>query len=269
MRKLPPTIEGDAQPPPPLPADCALYLDFDGTLVELAPRPQDVIVQPHLPGLIERLKAHLGGAVAIITGRWLADVDGMLAPLLLPGAGLHGAEVRRRDTSQLLVHNVPGIGDIVAQLRARFGADPRILIEDKGASVALHYRLAPERAAECNHALRQLVLQRPGLETLIGNKVIEARTRGIHKGNALRQLAQEPAFAGRRPVFVGDDVTDEDAFEVAAELGGFGVKVGAARTVARYRCEGVGAVHDWLAASLPLAPAAGPARAANEGTRHG
>jgi trehalose 6-phosphate phosphatase len=237
--------------PPRLAPGCALFLDFDGTLVDLAPRPDQVVVHARLPGLLERVVDYLDGAVAVFTGRWLAEVDGLLK-LQLPGAGVHGAELRETDTAcmQVRLRQVPGIGEVVAALRERFSGDPRLLIEDKGAAVALHYRLAPGRAAECIEALRTLVAQRPGLEAIAGNMVVEARTRGVHKGQALRTLAREPAFTGRTPVFVGDDVSDEDAFAVAAQAGGWGVKVGAAPTVARYRCEGVSQVHDWLEASL-------------------
>lgn len=237
-------------PPPLLGARCALLLDFDGTLVELAPRPNAVVVPHRLPRLLERLLLHLDGAVGVITGRWLADVDGLLSPLALRGAGVHGAELRLHETTHLAVCEVPGIGNVASALRLRFGDDTRVLVEDKGAAVALHWRLAPERANECISALRELVAPHAELETLLGNMVIEARTRGVHKGVALARLMASPAFAGRMPVFVGDDATDEDAFAIVAELGGFGVKVGAGPTRAVYRCESVAHVHEWLAASL-------------------
>jgi trehalose 6-phosphate phosphatase len=247
----PTQVPGALPAPPPLAPACALFLDFDGTLVDLAPRPDEVVVHERLPGLLERVVDFLDGAVAVITGRWLAEVDGLLK-LQLPGAGVHGAELREADTARMQVQlrQVPGIGEVVAALRLRFSGDPRVLVEDKGAAVALHYRLAPGRAAECIEALRMLVAQRPGLEAVAGNMVVEARTRGVHKGQALRTLAREPAFAGRTPVFVGDDVSDEDAFVVAAQAGGWGVKVGTAPTVARYRCAGVAQVHGWLESSL-------------------
>lgn len=239
--------------PPRLDSRCALYLDFDGTLVDLAPTPKDVIVHSHLTGLLERLSSFLGGAVAIVTGRWLADVDGLLSPMVLPGAGLHGAELRQHEMATVTVRTVPGIGELVAHLRERFADDPRILVEDKGAAVSLHYRLAPERATECIQALRAAVAGQPALETLAGNMVVEARLRGTHKGIALQQLSEEPAFAGRMPVFVGDDVSDEDAFAVARDLGGYGVKVGdagAPDTCATYRWPSVAHVHAWLESSL-------------------
>lgn len=249
---------GEPLPAPPrLAAGCALYLDFDGTLVELAAHPDQVVVLEHLPGLLEMLVDYLDGAVAVITGRWLADVDGMLAPLVLPGAGLHGAELRETDTARLQVRAVPGLSALARTLRDEFAADARLLIEDKGTGVALHFRQAPERAAECIQRLRSLAAERPWLEVMTGNMVVEARTRGANKGYALRRLSGEPAFAGRMPVFVGDDRSDEDAFAVAGDLGGYGVKVGEGATLARYRCGGVADVHSWLAASVDQGRARG------------
>lgn len=241
-----------AEPPltaPPLLGDGdALFLDFDGTLVDIAARPDRVVVDAQLPGTLEALAVRLGGAVAILTGRWLADVDGLLAPAVLAGAGLHGAE--RREGGRVQMRPVGGIGEIARALRERFGGDDRVLVEDKGAAVALHFRLAPKRAAECAQALRDAAAAWPGLEVVTGKMVIEARAHDCNKGRALRALAREAPFAGRTPVFAGDDVTDEDGFAAARELGGYGVKVGPGPTLARFRCAGVAEVHVWLRASL-------------------
>jgi trehalose 6-phosphate phosphatase len=236
-------------PPPPLPATAALYVDFDGTLAEIALRPDHVVVRQSLPELLAALYGLLGGAVAVVTGRLLADVDALLAPLWLPGAGLHGAELRLDPHDTRRMREPGGMPELVDALRERFGADPRLLTEDKGSAVALHYRLAPERAAECIAAMRALATA-PELEIILGRMVVEARPRGASKGGALRRLAAHPPFAERLPVFVGDDITDEDGFRAAAELGGCGVKVGAGETVARYRIGEVQEVHDWLLASL-------------------
>jgi trehalose 6-phosphate phosphatase len=229
----------------------ALFLDFDGTLAEIAERPDRVVVEASLPRTLESLSERLGGAVAIVTGRWLADVDGLLAPLMLAGAGLHGAEVR--EGGRVQVREVDGIAGIARALRARFAGDGRILVEDKGAAVALHFRQAPERAAECVRVLRESAAQWPGLEVVPGKMVIEARAYGSNKGVALRAIAGKAPFAGRTPVFVGDDVGDEDGFVAAAELGGYGVKVGDGPTLARYRCSDVTDVRAWLRASLAAA----------------
>jgi trehalose 6-phosphate phosphatase len=249
VRRVTTRTDGALPAPPLLSGRNALFLDFDGTLVELAARPDRVVVDEQLPGTLDLLADRLGGAVAIITGRWLADVDGMLAPVVLPGAGLHGAEVR--DTvGAVQVRVAGGIGELAAALRERFGGDPRVIVEDKGAGVALHFRQAPERADECRAALRALAAEWPGLEVVTGKMVIEARVLGVDKAVALRRLCAEPPFAGRVPVFVGDDVTDEDGFDAAAAAGGFGVKVGDGPTRGRYRCADVAGVHAWLHASL-------------------
>jgi trehalose 6-phosphate phosphatase len=235
--------------PPLISAADALYLDFDGTLADLAPRPDRVEIRRELPALLLALHARLDGAVAIVTGRRLATVDDLLAPVVLPGAGLHGAELRKEAGGHARLQRPPGMGELVEALRARFGSIDGLFIEDKEAAVALHYRLAPERADECTAAMRSLATNL-ALEVIRGHCVVEARPRGVNKGRALRTLAQYRPLAGRRPVFIGDDVTDEDGFRVAAELGGYGVKVGDGVSEARYRCRGVNEVHDWLRSSL-------------------
>jgi len=235
--------------PPLLAATAALYLDFDGTLAEFAPRPDRVVIQNALPGLLMALYARLGGAVAVVSGRALADLDAYIAPAALPGAGLHGAELRPAAGGTSLIDRPDSVPPLLKRLRERFDADRRLVIEDKGAAIALHYRLAPERAEECVATMRALATA-PDLKVIVGKRVVEARPRDADKGRAICALALHKPFAARPPVFVGDDVTDEDGFRAAAELGGCGVKVGAGATAARYRLADVGQVHVWLQASL-------------------
>ena len=235
--------------PPNLGVRSALYIDFDGTLVELAPRPDGVSIEPALQTLLQNVASLLGGAVAVITGRPLTEIDRHFAPARLPGAGLHGAELRPRAGAPVQRESGVSLRSLVEGLRRRFGDDERVLIEDKGPVVALHYRLAPERAQECESQVRALV-DSPDLEIITGRAVVEVRARGVDKGNALRMLAGEAPFSGREPVFVGDDRADEDGFAAAQALGGFGVKVGDGKTLARYRCRTVREVHAWLHASL-------------------
>jgi trehalose 6-phosphate phosphatase len=239
----------DLTGPPRLSPAAALYLDFDGTLVELAPRPDRVRVSPRLPQLLGALQSRQNGAVAIITGRPLAAVDALLAPAILAGAGVHGAELRMDPLRPAQMQQVPGIAPLAQALRERFASDARLLVEDKRAAVALHFRLAPERADECIRTMQKLA-EIWNLEVIAGKCVIEARGRGVRKGRALRMLAARPPYDGRKPVFAGDDATDEDGFAAAAELGGYGVKVGAGKTMARYRCRTVEDLHDWLLTSL-------------------
>ncbi len=235
--------------PPLLPALAALYLDFDGTLAAYAPHPDGVTVDESLPSLLRGLRERLGGAVALVTGRTLAALDALIAPDRFAGAGLHGLEWRLRSGPTTFAGNPAAAAPLVRNLRELFADDSRIVIEDKGAAVALHYRRARERADECIAAMRELVAT-TNLQVITGHAVVEARPRGADKGGALRQLAEHAPFAGRRPVFVGDDATDEDGFRAAAALDGYGVKVGAGASVARYRIETVDGVYAWLRASL-------------------
>lgn len=234
--------------PPPLSASDALYLDFDGTLTQIAPRPDAVVVARALPPLLDTLRDRLDGAVAIVTGRRLDDIDSWLAPLRLAGAGLHGAELRTAPDADSREHRLPQIAIVAKALMQRFGDDQRILVENKGASVAVHFRAAPERGDECAAALGELAAVH-ALALVPGKMVVEARPPGVDKGAALHALAAQPPFSGRRPVFVGDDVTDEAGFAAAQAADGFGVKVGDGPSTARYHCTDVADVHRWLQAS--------------------
>jgi trehalose 6-phosphate phosphatase len=235
--------------PPLLGLDSALYLDFDGTLVDLAPTPDAVRTAPGLVELLTELHGLLGGALAIVTGRRLESVDPFLAPLRLCGAGLHGAQMRL-SPGQLDEAAFPAeIGRLAAELRATYSGDSRILVEDKGAAVALHFRLAPERTEECSALMRRLALAH-GLDVIAGHAVIEARPRGVNKGVGVHRLDEVTPFAGRAPVFAGDDTTDEDAIRVAQALDGIGIRVGSTHSAARHRLADVAAVHRWLKASV-------------------
>ena len=234
---------------PLLPGHAALYLDFDGTLAEFAPTPEQVVIDESLPVLLAALAAALDGALAILTGRQLASIDALVAPVILTGAGLHGAELRPRPGITIFRGEPAAVAMLVRQLRARFGDDPRLLIEDKEFAVALHFRRAPHRAAECRKAMREYA---PAslFDVIAGSEVIEARPRGADKGEALRSLAKLEPFAGRLQVYVGDDQTDEDGIIAAQDLGGFGIKIGCGESAARYRLPDVPAVHRWLRTSL-------------------
>lgn len=234
--------------PPMLKPDNALFLDLDGTLAAFAQHPDGVTIDARLPALLAELRARLAGAVALVTGRSLAVLDAITGLPRQPAAGLHGLELRFESGQVISCANPQAASGIAGQLRLRFGADPRIVVEDKGAAVALHWRQAPERGEECISAMRAAA-SAPEFEVLGGHSVVEARPRGTNKGAAVAALARHGSFAGRRPVFVGDDLTDEDGFRAAALLGGHGIKVGPGVTCARYRMAGVDEVHAWLAAS--------------------
>lgn len=240
-----------ASAPPPLNARAALFLDFDGTLAAIAPRPDLVHVDDALRDLLQRLSQRLDGALAIISGRPLDQIDALLAPLRLPAAGVHGAQQRADLSQPARLLKAQGLQPALNALHALFDGDERLLIEDKGAGAALHFRLAPERGLECVDAMHRVAAS-CGLELLVGHQVVEARMPGCNKGEVVRQWMQQAPFAGRVPIAIGDDRTDEDAFAAAVEAGGYGIKVGGGLSHAAYRLAQVEDVHAWLRAALAV-----------------
>jgi trehalose 6-phosphate phosphatase len=240
--------------PTPSSAD-ALFLDFDGTLVELAERPSLVKVAPELPALLAAAAAAAGEALAIISGRRLASIDELLKPMRFAGAGVHGAELRIDPRAAAPAPDA-ALEQAALWLAARLEDEPGLWLEDKGAALALHYRGAHARKGQAERLLREAV-RGLEVEVISGKEVFEARPRGVNKGEALRALMRHAPFAGRRPVYVGDDTTDEDAIRAAQELGGLGIKVGAGATAARARLPDPAAVRAWLAGlCVPQAQAA-------------
>jgi trehalose 6-phosphate phosphatase len=213
---------------------CAVFLDFDGTLVDIAPQPEAVIVPPALAATLEQLHRYLGGALALISGRPITQIDAFLKPLALPAAGVHGAERRGVDGTVTLLSTHP-LERVEAGALALAREDSRLRVETKRGSVALHYRQAPEREADCIAAMQAAVEQSPGLTLLRGKMVVEAKPGGASKGAAIEAFMAEPPFAGRTPVFVGDDITDEVGFATVQRMKGLGVKVGEGATVAWQR----------------------------------
>jgi trehalose 6-phosphate phosphatase len=213
---------------------CALFLDFDGTLVDIAPQPGAVVVPSSLVPTLAALQRYLGGAVAVVSGRPLREIDQFLAPLRLPVAGVHGAE-RRTATGALECAAAQPLDEVERAAQALVARHPGLLIEHKQSSLALHYRAAPQLEEECLAAMQDAVSRSPGLTLLRGKMVAEAKPTGISKGGAIEAFLREPPFAGRTPVFVGDDVTDEVGFSTVQRLGGLGVKVGEGPTVAWHR----------------------------------
>lgn len=241
-------MANDLPPPPAAEPGWAWFLDVDGTLVDIAPTPSSVAVPQALPDLLARLSKACGGAVALVSGRSLDNLRQLVVPYDGPAAGLHGLE--RRDAAGAVRRQEipPGLDDIRARLAGAIGAVPGVLIEDKGAGVALHYRQAPEQAEVARRAAMAAVAAHPGFTLLAGKMVFEIKPEGTDKGGAVRAFMAEAPFAGRRPVFVGDDVTDEYGFQLANEMGGISVLVGPMReTAARYRQPDIGACRKWLA----------------------
>ena len=228
------------------PVQLALFLDFDGTLVEMADQPHLVEVAPAVLHDIGQIVA-AGGALAIITGRDIADIDAFLDPLVLPVAGVHGLVRRRADGSVHRSASSEGAIDHINDKVAAFAnRHPSLLVERKQGSVALHYRLRPELEQACSDAVNAAASGVNGIRVLRGKMVIEAKAGEANKGMAVAAFLEEPPFAGKTAVFVGDDVTDEDAFAEVNRLHGVSVKVGTEHTAARYRVADVAALHQWL-----------------------
>lgn len=233
-------------PPPSRLERPALFLDMDGVLAPLAPRPEDVVAHPRRTALLRRLVERLDGRVAVVSGRTLAEIDRISEAASPAASGVHGLERRRADGSLVRVEPHAGVRDVVAAFDAFAASRPGMIVEDKGVSAGLHYRGAPVFAAGAMALARRLAGE-TGLTLQAGDLVVELKTPGTSKGTAVRAFMAEAPFAGAVPVMVGDDLTDEDGFEAAAALGGFGVLVGAQRpTAARYRLEDVEAVLTWL-----------------------
>jgi trehalose 6-phosphate phosphatase len=231
------------------PGTTALFLDIDGTLLEIAETPMSVRVEPGTIELLGRLQERLGGALALISGRPIADVDRLFAPLRLPVAGQHGTE-RRDGDGRFHRHDAPLIAlDRLRDAIARFAATtPGVLVEDKGLSIAVHYRRAPLYASRIREFLEEALRgSDDDLGLQAGKMVLEVKPTGRNKGTAIAEFMAEPPFAGRIPAFLGDDVTDEFGFEVVSGRGGFSVKIGDGETGAPWRLEGVAATRSWLA----------------------
>ena len=239
--------------PPPLAATDALFLDIDGTLLELAATPDRVTVDPALPTALVATARLLGGALALVTGRSIRDVDVLFPGLALPIAGQHGCERRSGDGAMNLHASDAQTLDRLRNLFTGFASrHPGILVEHKGATLALHYRAVPELASHVHQTIRDAMEDVEGSWTVEGGKrLVEIRPGGRNKGRAIADFIGERPFAGRRPVFVGDDRGDEHGFRVVEKAGGIAVKVGPGATCARHRLPDVDAVREWIAALQP------------------
>ncbi|MFX1734453.1 trehalose-phosphatase [Paraburkholderia sp. A1RI_3L] len=230
------------------PSQTAFFFDFDGTLVELAPTPEGILVPTEMVSLLHDLRRLSHGAVAIVSGRGIDSIDSFLGIPDLPVAGMHGAERRdaNGDTQRVgfnderLLRMEQVLADVVSR-------NPGMLLEIKGAALALHYRNAPEREAVARAATERLVADYAGAYVLQpGKMVYEIKPKDVDKGRALRAFLDEPPFAGRTPLFAGDDLTDEKGFAVVNEHGGLSIKVGGGDTIARARVESVDSLLAWL-----------------------
>jgi trehalose 6-phosphate phosphatase len=240
-------------PSPPKPlrlAGAALFLDLDGTLAPFAARPQDVRPDPRRTRLVERLSVALKGRLAVVSGRTLADVDRILEGRVTAVAAVHGLVRREPDGAVTESEPHASLAVVAERLREFATRDSGLIVEEKGLSVALHYRLARAQGVVARNLAEELAAE-SGLTLQHGDMVEELRTPGPTKGDSVRAFMARPPFEGATPLFVGDDATDEHGFEAASELGGLGVLVGPRRdSAARYRLPSVETVLDWLEAGL-------------------
>src|SRR3979490_2944988 len=233
--------------------ECAVLLDIDGTLLDLMPTPREVWVPPGLAKTLRRLPERTGGALAMVSGRSLNDIDLIFAPDQFPAVGGHGSEMRIEPDSESVDAPAPPLDkELKRRLAAIAKLSPGILLEDKGYSLALHYRLAPhaEKAIYAAVSLIRADLPNAPIEVLPGKCVCEIKHSGFDKASGVRELMTHEPFSGRQPIFVGDDVTDESVFSIMPELGGLAFSVGR-------RAQGVAGhfdeprdVREWLARLL-------------------
>ena len=245
------TLPRPGLPPQPR-LDWAYFLDVDGTLIDIADTPDAVHVDTALLELIARLHRASGGAVALVSGRALSFLEQRLGTLRLPLAGQHGLE-RRDAAGRQWIHAAPpeakcAIKEALAPVLARH---PGLLIEDKGLTLALHYRLAPHLAAYAQRLMERLAdTAGVGLEVQRGKRVVEIKPSGIDKGTAVSEYLAESPFKGRPAVFIGDDLNDEHGFAEVNKLDGVSIKVGRGASCARFRLRDVASVRRWLGEAL-------------------
>lgn len=237
-------------PPRPRLEAISLFVDLDGTIAPLELTPQAVGPDRERRRLLDRLLAELGGRLAVVSGRTLADLDRVLEGRIPALGAVHGLVRRAADGRVFEAVGRERMAEAVSALQAFAHADRALLVEDKGAAASLHYRRHPEAGAACRDVAIRLGA-RLGLDIQEGDMVVEVRERGPNKGAVVAAFMAEAPFAGHTPVFLGDDLTDEDGFRAARDLGGYGVVVGPRRpTLAGFALPGVAAARTWLSAAL-------------------
>lgn len=262
MRNPTPTVSAGpaagVRPGPPVLdlRQCCLFLDVDGTLAELQPEPAMVRIDASLRGLLQRAQQLTGGALALISGRPIAGIDTLFAPLRLPCAGVHGAE-RRSAAGRLQLadhsHADQQLQEATDWLQEYIGGRRGLLIERKPGALALHFRQAPQVAEQAQVAMGKLAARLgPEFELLAGDKVIELKPAGSNKATAVEAFMREAPFADRRPVYAGDDITDLDGLAAVRRVDGYDIAVGE-RISARWHLDDPVAVRAWLAALIASA----------------
>lgn len=232
----------------------ALFLDFDGTLADIAPNPSLANLQPSIKAAVIAKRARLSGALALVSGRTIADLDAYFCPYRLSAAGMHGAEMRlpEGESVELSNGNCNVFSIVAARLVAILKHKQGVVIEHKPLAVTLHYRAAPAQAIACLKAVRTAINEFDEIEVRPGKMVLEIGYRTVKKGFAVERFMTHSVFKGRIPVFIGDDFADESAINVAQQLGGFGVRIldqaDQTPTCAMYATHDASVVREWLLA---------------------
>lgn len=228
---------------------CAILLDIDGTILDLAPSPRQVWVPPALRRTLARLDALTGGALALVSGRSLNDIDLIFSPLQLAAIGGHGSELRPTAGAERRLHAAPLSNALKLKLATVAELGPGILVEDKGYSLAMHYRLAPEKGEALRAAVTAIcaMFSHEPVEILPGKLVVEVKAAGVNKGTAVCELMGYQPFAERNPIFIGDDTTDEPVFNIISKFGGLGFSVGRIAANVNGHFETPESVRAWLA----------------------
>jgi trehalose 6-phosphate phosphatase len=228
-------------------AEWALFIDIDGTLLDMAPRPDAAVVPAGLVQTLAGMMERLCGAVALVTGRRVADADRFFEPLRLVTSGVHGSEARNTPGGPIELLAAPAPRGLLRAAHAVAGLSPAILVEEKGAGVAVHYRDAPQLLPAIERSLTRIVLEWDSYTLRAGRKVLELVPKAHSKGTGLGALMRLPAFSRRRPVMIGDDHGDEPAMRVAQRMGGLALRVAGEyfdRDSADF--DGAASVRSWL-----------------------
>jgi len=233
--------------PPALTGEFAFFFDLDGTLADIKPHPDQVVIPADILRVLHQLSSNNHGALALISGRSMAELDQLARPYRFPLAGVHGAE-RRDIHGNAHIVSLPDslIQSLTVQLTAALEHLPGTELEAKGMAFALHYRQGPQHEAAITALATSIVAAHPQLALQPGKCVVEIKPRGINKGEAIKAFMTEAPFAGRTPVFIGDDLTDESGFSAVNQAGGVSIKVGQGETCAEWRLANVASVWQWV-----------------------
>ena len=230
------------------PSNLALFLDVDGTLLDIEDHPADVRADPSLVAMLAKISTGLGGAMSLISGRQIADIDRIFAPVRFAAAGAHGSELRQHPDDSVAITKTSLPAPLIAQIRTFVEQNPDLLLEEKRGGVSLHYRRAPQLEKQCKAFVQTLLPEiEKDFRLIAGKMVLELAPIDHDKGAAITEMMRQEPFSGRRAVFAGDDVTDEDGFLAVNAMGGITIRVGGNRgSAAEYALPDVASVRRWL-----------------------